>query len=99
MSTITSTTQVVGDEMQLATDYRYINARGGRVGLSVAQAGDGPQVVVMHVASTQFHPDVSAKGDGSKLVQCALASIELDEASARTLHHLLGELLAHSAKD
>jgi len=83
----------VDGSMQLANDYKYINAKGGQVGVSAIEAEGGEKFIVVHVADTQFHPEASESSTGTKLVLCALASLELDMGSAKTLHALLGQMI------
>lgn len=93
MSIINQEIQLVADTVQLATDYKYINAKGGRIGVTAFEVEGDQQFTVIHVVANQFHPDPSQHGNNTKVVQCALASIELDAESAHTLYELLGGML------
>jgi hypothetical protein len=93
--TVTATRALEIQNVQLAGDYKYVNARGGQVGLSILHGEQSSDTyVVLHVARVQFQPAVGEAGLNTIPVNSALASVEMSLENAKALHVLLGKLLA-----
>lgn len=95
---ITKQEHIFDDQIQLAQDYKYIDATTGSVGVSAISREDAPQLIVVHATNIQFHPIATPEGNGTKAVNCALGSIVMEYDSAKTLYKLLGQMLDISDK-
>lgn len=81
-------------ELTRASDYKYINAREGQIGLGLLQGNNTDKsYVLLHFTKVQF----LASGKKGKIetipTVSALASVEMDLEGARLLHESLTKLL------
>lgn len=99
-STKTVTKELRIQGLQLAQDYKYVNARGGQVGMSILHGEQTESAyVVLHFARVQFQPATGADGLDTLPVNSALASVELSLENAKTLRSLLDKLITNGDEE
>jgi hypothetical protein len=86
--------------LQLAHDYKYVNARDGQVRMTLLRGGQIESAyVVLHFARVQFQPATGGSMLDTVPRNSVLASVELSLGNAKALQTELQKLIAASKDD